>query len=305
MKKTLLLFCSALALTLQAETITLDLTQPLNPSVIEFNSQDLWTETYNDSPDYNALEFQIFSFSHLMSGSSWGGTYWDGFSVSKVSSDTLNYNSCMAKGGLAGVGTPYLIAYYSDFMEGLNSVVFNDGKPYFPQQISVCQNPVAYKCITQGHSPARPFVAGDYFTLTIQPLDENYEVDPTRYVIYYLADYRSSLESDWTVNKDWESVDLSALGECYGLVFTLQSTDVSSWGMNTATCFALDGLTVSNLPTYLDNTISADDIVEWQLYTLTGQYLQTFVTTLNELRNNLSAGIYIARSGNYVQKIIK
>lgn len=307
MKKTLLFFCSALALNLSAEVVTLDLTRPLNPATLEFSEQDIWAQTYNDAADFSALEFQIFSFSHLWSGNSWGGTYWDGFSVSRVSSDTLNYNSCMAKGGLAGVGTPYIIGYWSDFTEGVNTntVVFNDGNAWFPQEVCVCQNPVAYKCITEGYSPARKFAAGDSFTLTVQALNSDYEVDPDRAVVCYLADYRAADEAAWTVNRAWQKVDLSPLGACYGLVFSVQSTDSGTWGINTATCFALDGLSVSSDPTALAATVAPGDVADWQVYSVSGQYLQSVTATLGGLRNRLPQGIYVVRSGSCALKIVK
>lgn len=305
MKRTLLLFFCVCTLGLRAEIVTLDLTQPTNPSVIGFTDEDIWTETYNDAADYNALEFQVFSFFHLTSGNSWGGTYWEGFSVSKVSADTLNYNSCMAKGGLAGEGTPYIIAYYADFMEGLNAVVFNDGKPYYPQRVAVCQNPVTYRCVTEGYAMARKFGEGDYLTLIIQAMDENYEVDKDRAVVYYLADCRAGDEKDWTVNRMWESVDLSSLGACYGLMFTMQSTDSSDWGINTATCFALDGLAVSDVETSVSTPVPSDAVVEWNVYDIAGHCLLTSVATLDELRRSLPKGVYVVRSGEYALKIAR
>lgn len=96
-----------------AEPITLDLSQPVNPESFEFTN-DVWTETYN-ATDYTYFEVQNFMFSHLPSMNSYGGTSWEGFTVARISSDTLNSFGCMAQGGFDGVGKPYLVGYYSEY----------------------------------------------------------------------------------------------------------------------------------------------------------------------------------------------
>ena len=51
-----------------SDTITLNLSQSLNPATFTFDPQKgYWTETYNDE-DYTFIDFEHFSFSHLIAG---------------------------------------------------------------------------------------------------------------------------------------------------------------------------------------------------------------------------------------------
>lgn len=302
MKQTILLALTAIALGAQAQVITLDLSQPTTPTTIEYDDKGNWKEVLNTAADFGALEFQIFSFLHNVTPY----PSWDGFTISKSTSEELDYNGgSMAKGGLKGEGTPYLVGYYSAYTQPDGAqVVFNDGKPYAPQEVSICQSPLAYNDIVNGSYSGYVFQQGDYFTLTITALDENYTPDNTRQITYYLADYRGA-EASWTLNKGWEKVDLTPLGNVYGLAFTMASTDTGTYGMNTSAYFNLDGLTVAPATSTTLPTITEDTQAEWQLYTIAGQYLGTQTATLRTLRQSLSQGIYIARTGNEAVKIVK
>jgi len=87
----------------------------------------------------------------------------------------------------------------------------------------------------------------DWFRLLIVGKDAQSAVTDT--VIFYLADYRfaDSLQ-DYIVDQ-WELVDLSPLGNVQFIEFTLESTDMGQWGMNTPAYFALDNLVYGNLGT--------------------------------------------------------
>ena len=309
MKKTLL-FCVCLvcmgATGVQAEVIKLDLSNPANPTSIEYTTDDIWVETYNESESLNQLEFQVFRFSHLPSGESYAGRSWEGFTVSKVASDSAGYNGCMSKGGQQGEGTPFILAYYSEFFrEKSNVVTFTNETAYRPLSVSICQNTMAYKDITKGDYTGYKFKEGDYFALHIYALDKNLQKDESREVTYYLADYRSSKQEEWALNKGWEAVDLQTLGDCYGLCFTMTSTGKGQWGTNTSTYFALDGLQVETTNSAVSD-IDSDTEAEWTIYSIDGRQIGTMHSTLTEVRNRLPySGTYIVRSGNYCTKIVK
>ena len=272
--KKILLFASALiaSLTISAEVITLDLTQPTNPASFEFNENGIWAETWNET-EYEYFDVQLFSFSHLLSGNSWGGTSWEGFTVSKATKDGEGYAqwySNTAKGGIKGEGTPYIYGYYSEYwlmdennddMTSSNLIIFNDGEAYFPREVYVNNSLVSYNDIINGDYTGYTFKQGDKFELWIQALDEEYyhELSDDK-VVYRLADFTSENPDEWFVNTKWEKVDLSPLGKTYGLAFTLVSTAKGQYGTNTSLYFALDGLTVSTTadePTAIDNTNAA------------------------------------------------
>ena len=69
-----------------------------------------------------------------------------------------------------------------------------------------------------------------------------------------LEDYISQLHlvgenGSLTQVTNWEKFDLSALGTIASLYFTIESTDIGNWGMNTAAYFCMDKLTVKEYTT--------------------------------------------------------
>lgn len=253
--------------------ITLDLTKPVNPTSFNFVSgKGNWTETYNDA-DYSYIKFDKMSFSHLIAGAgaSYGGYYWDGFTVCS-SGDTTNYGSagsseswianqwgCMAGGGIKtdanGVvlkdangkvvvekGLPYLLGYWGFYMEtsGNHSLqtVFNGGKTYKAVGMYVNNAPWPYYGNLYGDGFARKFnQEGDVFKLIIHGLDKNL-ADNGKTVEYILAQFK---DGKLTQSPDWEWVDLSSLGEIGGMYYTMSTTDSDpTYGPNTAVYFCMD-----------------------------------------------------------------
>ncbi len=70
-------------------------------------------------------------------------------------------------------------------------------------------------------------------------------------VDFYLADFRFSNNSQDYIVNDWRWVDLSSLGNSDSLIFSLSSTDVGTWGMNTPAFFCIDHLETADSPTGL------------------------------------------------------
>ena len=109
------------------DTITLDLTQPTNPTVFNYESNGAWEFTYDESGDYLYFESQGMNFYHLPSLESYSGSSYEGFTVSNSSDNSLNYESdlnhqfnCMAQGGVDSSGAPYLVGYYSEYYAMMN-----------------------------------------------------------------------------------------------------------------------------------------------------------------------------------------
>jgi hypothetical protein len=61
-------------------------------------------------------------------------------------------------------------------------------------------------------------------------------------VEFYLADYRFADNRDDYILDTWQYVDLTSLGMIKSLEFTLSSSDIGEWGMNTPAYFAIDTL---------------------------------------------------------------
>lgn len=246
--KKLFLFCAALlALSAQAETFTLDLStatdmasspiqyETKDISVYMGNMKDVWDSTYAAGGLYQYIYCNDakFMLSHTPGGANYNGTYYDGFTISKVAADTLNQFACTAKGGLKGVGTPFVIAYFSEYSEA-PSIMFNDG--YYPAEVSICQSTYTLEGIVNGIAQAHKFTDKDTLALLISGL--NYKYEEVNTITYYLA-------VDGKYNQNWDEVDLSSIGLCRGISFRMTSTDKGQYGINTPTYFALDGLTIS------------------------------------------------------------
>lgn len=246
MKKLFLLCAAALTLAAHAEDITLDLTTAFDVAgkPIAYNTQNIWDSTYSE--DWSAQMIYangtgVFYMTHLSGGNSWGGTSWDGFTLSKVVEESgSNPFACVAKGGLKGEGTPYLIGYYSEYTSnyelGYSTNILGFDKEYYPKEIYVCQDNNTFYSLTHGDFYAKKFTAKDTLALIISGIDNTYQELTS--VTYYLA-------VDSVFNQAWTKVDLTSLGKCAALSFRMTSTDCSNGYMNTPAYFALDALTVS------------------------------------------------------------
>lgn len=261
--------CALMAAAAWADVITLDLNKPLNPATIEYGDNNVWTGCYNDV-DYTWLEFEAqdgeFLLSHLIDGegASWGGYYWDGFTPAiggdktdygqpgSGGSWTVNYGGCMAGGGCvinedgsvtADPSQPYLVAYYSSWAAAgpSNQVMFlSQGKSLFtPVGVYVCNHPWPYYGCLHGDGGARPFAEGDYFELTAHgvAIDGNETTVSINLVEFSNGQLQAA--------NDWTFFDLSDLGEVESVYFTLNSTDVGNFGMNTAAYFCMDKFQVN------------------------------------------------------------
>lgn len=293
-----LLFIAYVALTASAEVITMDLStatdilsNPLTYSTVAgdgyYDCTDVWDSTYSDNGIHQFIYTNDarFMLSHLPSGLSYGGTSWEGFTLSKVSQDTANVFGCVANGGLAGIGTPYVIGYFSEWItneQGYSSNIILFDQEYYPEYVYVCQNSNTMAAITHGNVfNARTFTEKDTLALIISTL--NNTLDETQQLTYYLA-------INGEKNNGWTKVPLTQFGKAAGLSFRMTTTDVGVFGSNTPLYFALDALTVNtqqltDLPAIHDpSTPSSGQLVitngtvmirrNGELYSLTGQQMK-------------------------------
>lgn len=161
MKKILLALAVCICGAVSAENIVLDLSNPGAP--IEYDENDVWTDVYNND---EIIYSQEFMFTHT---SSFAG-YYNGFVASK--STVINASAglddqfgCMAKGGYAGEGTPYLVAYWDSYNETPESKTCEVyiSAPYYAVGCYVCNSPYAYYAIEKGNPYSTKFEQGDWF----------------------------------------------------------------------------------------------------------------------------------------------
>jgi len=86
----------------------------------------------------------------------------------------------------------------------------------------------------------------DFFRLDIEGFDQDGRSKGI--VEFYLADYRFADNSLDYIVDEWTWLDLSSLGTVTTLRYSLASTDVGSFGINTPTYFAFDELTYQAVP---------------------------------------------------------
>ena len=244
---------SMLSMMTFAEVITMDLATATdiagNPIAFSadygtgyYDGTDVWDSTYNDSGvcQFIYTNEARFMLSHLPSQNSYGGQSWEGFTLSRVSQDTANVFGCVANGGIAGEGTPYVIGYFSDWVtmtQGYSSNIILFDQEYYPDYVYICQNSNTMKAIAEGGVfNARAFTEEDTLALIISAIDGSFQEIAT--TVYYLA-------VDGEKNNGWVKVPLSVLGKTAGLSFRMTTTDMGQFGMNTPMYFALDALTVN------------------------------------------------------------
>jgi hypothetical protein len=119
----------------------------------------------------------------------------------------------------------------------------------------------AYFSIKNGDQFAKKFGGAsgndpDYFRLTIKGYKKGKLT--TDSVNVYLADFRFIDNTKDYIVKDWTRVDLRSLQSPDSLYFTLASSDVGAFGINTPLFFAIDDVAVSK------DLVATSDVVEQQ-----------------------------------------
>jgi len=209
-------------------------------TVATFDDLSLAAESYWNGSDGSGG----FSSGSAYFNNNYNATYmsWDGFAYSNITDTTSSgwtaqYNAITGGGqsGSANYGISY-VGWAEPPTITLNTPSIVDG-------LYVTNNNYAYYSMLNGDEYAKKFggISGDeadWFLLTITGKDAGgTEVGS---VEFYLADYRfADNGQDYIVNT-WEYVDLVGLGTVKSLEFSLSSSDVGSFGMNTPGYFALD-----------------------------------------------------------------
>ncbi len=213
-----------------------------NADIATFEDLSLPPESYwNGSDESGGFTSGSAYFSNNYD-SAWAS--WDGFSYSNITDTTTagmaaQYNAITGAGqgnsanyaiGYAGwAPLPTITLDTADVVEGL----------YVTNNNYVCY------AMLDGDAFSKKFGGDsgndlDWFMLTITGKDVDGVVTGT--VDFYLADYRFADNSaDYIVNT-WQYVDLTSLGAVQSLEFSLSSSDVGDWGMNTPAYFAIDSL---------------------------------------------------------------
>lgn len=172
---------------------------------------------------------------------------WTGWAISNrtdtLTPGFLNESSAMAGSGANGTAT-YAVSYAFD---GVVMRLLGPAKGGTVLGIFVTNNAYAYYSMKNGDPFAKKFGGPtgndpDFFLLTIKKY-LNGVLGPDS-VNFYLADYRFADNSKDYIVKAWTYVNLAPLGPADSLLFTLTSSDVGAFGMNTPAYFCMDEVTI-------------------------------------------------------------
>ena len=166
---------------------------------------------------------------------------WDGWAYSNKpqSTETGMAGQYTAKANGAQSGSNYSVAFIG-FTENPSIILDTAG---VVGGIWVTNNNFAYYSMLEGDDFAKKFGGAtgddeDWFKLTIESFDAGSSSTGT--VDFYLADFRFADNGQDYIVDDWGYVNLASLGTVKSLEFTLSSSDVGEFGMNTPAYFAMD-----------------------------------------------------------------
>jgi hypothetical protein len=231
-------------------------------NVADFENLSLENESYWNGSDLTGTSLASKYSTGFSSGdvtlnntwiSDWGG-YWAGdWLYSNTEDDTTsgytNLHSCIDGMG-ANNSDNYVIGGNKSFMKIDTSS--NDSIMGF----YITNTTYAHNSMKDGDFSGKIFgdslnAAGendstngeDFFKLTIYSIENGMEQDS---VSFMLADFTFEEDSNDYIVDEWKFVDLSSFGIVDSIMFSLTSSDVGLYGMNTPAFFALDDVKIGD-----------------------------------------------------------
>ncbi|MEM1327709.1 MAG: DUF4465 domain-containing protein [Bacteroidota bacterium] len=127
------------------------------------------------------------------------------------------------------------------------------------KELYITNSTYAYRSMLEGDAFAKKFggVDGtdpDFFVLTIKAFRDGEVLQDS--IDFYLADYRFDDPADDYIVTEWTRIDVSQFGAVDGLRFTLNSSDVGNYGMNTPAYFCVDQVVTNARPTFTNQVFS-------------------------------------------------
>jgi hypothetical protein len=231
-------------------------------NVADFENLTLSPESYWDGSDLSGSALATKYFTEFNSGDvmlsntwipNWGG-YWAGdwlYSSSEddTTSGSMNSHSCIVGMG-ANNSANYVIGGNKSFMAIDTSS--NDSL----MGIYITNTTYAHNSMRDGDYYGKIFgdslnASGDndstngedFFKLMIYSIENGTEQDS---IMFMLADYTFEDNTNDYIVDEWKFVDLSSFGVVDSLMFSLTSSDVGLYGMNTPAYFALDNVKIGD-----------------------------------------------------------
>ena len=174
--------------------------------------------------------------------SSWTGCSYSNMTATSFKSyDKDQWNSAAGHGaaGSANYGVIYGSSTPNEQME-IIKVADGDAEGRIIKGMNITNSAWTVECVKNGNGSAQKFAQGSWFKVTFTGVKA--DKTTTASVDYYLADYRSENEAEWTCLTDWAWIDLSSLGKVVSLNVSFDGTDKGSYGLNTSCYVCIDNV---------------------------------------------------------------
>ena len=256
------------------------------------DEESSWSGDANDLDEYGTYTGGYYSGSFKFdTGSMPSYSYWYNFAYSNQTSTEYTsladqFRNCVGHG--ADDSSIYGIA----FPQGGKVTVLSGGdEGSIVPGFYITNTAYALSSMQNGDAYAKKFTEEDWFKVTVKGEDVNEEETGT--VEFYLA-------KDGQFVTDWTYVDLAALGQVKYISFTMSSTDMGQWGMNTPGYFAFDNFGAKERYSRsvvdgdwgtlcLAKSVKADDIEGADVFTIVGKTATELV--LQPVEGDLEAGV--------------
>ena len=171
---------------------------------------------------------------------------WSGWSISSMT-DTVTRGFMNDFSSISGGGNDASRTYATSYAPNPVRLTFWDLRNDADfKGLYINNSTYAYHSMNEGDGFAKKFggIDGtdpDFFKLTIHAyVNDELKEDS---IEFYLADFRSDDSEEDYIISEWTYVDLSPLGAVDSLEFSLSSSDVGNFGMNTPAYFCVDDIT--------------------------------------------------------------
>jgi hypothetical protein len=214
--------------------------------VVTFDDLNLDPESFYNGSDgagefeSNGVVFNIFYDDEF-------GPYWEGMAYSNTT-DTTTPDFTNQYSAITGAGADNSSIYgvaYLGFFGIVPTITFEDEVNLARAYIT--NTTYAFFAMQDGNAPAKKFGGADggdpdWYLLTITGKDADGEVSGV--IEFYLADFRFNDDTQDYIVDEWTAVDLSDLGKVKTVEFSVSSSDVGDFGINTPTYFAIDSIVI-------------------------------------------------------------
>jgi hypothetical protein len=190
---------------------------------------------------------------------------WTGWAISSTT-DTLTPGFMNQYSAIPGSGVDGSTTYAVSYSFGTNILrLENEMAGRQVDGLFITNGTYPYLSMRDGDGFAKKFGGAsgeepDFFLLTIKGYLEGALLPDS--VNFYLADYRFEDNSQDYIVDEWTFVDVSSLGAVDSLAFSLSSSDVGQFGINTPTFFCIDNIQIGNLVSSSEELLVEERLVE-------------------------------------------